>query len=342
MYKIAIDSSSADEATVAIPRISVVVPVFNSIKYLGDSLPSITIAMSNYGNAELILVDNGSSDGSYEFMQAEYGKRARILQIPGVTVAKLRNLGAAGATGEFLSFIDSDCVVPQTYFNNAMQVFQSVSADAAGCECELPHNATWLEETWHHLHWRRHNEFVPYMYSANFMIRRSVFERARGFDESLVTDEDAELGLRLTSMGFKIYRTEQIPAVHLGNPKTISDFFRKEIWHSLGIFGTIGVSWFDKTLLMTLVDFFMIGAGVALLFFHDVPVRWRLAGFLVALNLAPMLTLAYRFWKRGSVYRPLRSLFLYRLYFAARIYTLFKLALRKLGLGSEPRSQRMA
>jgi glycosyltransferase involved in cell wall biosynthesis len=314
----------------AMPCISVVVPVLNAMKYLRQSLPAVIGAIERYGTAELILVDNGSTDGSYEYMQAEYGGRAKILRLPGVTISTLRNEGARIATGEFLSFVDSDCVVPPTYLINAMDVFRSVSADAAGCEYELPRQAKWLEATWHYLHWRTRDEYVPYLYSGNFMIRRSVFEKAGGFDESLVTGEDAEFGLRLTSMGFKIYRTEQIPAIHLGNPKTVSGFFRKQVWHSLGMFGSVNISWLDKTLLMTLADLCLIIIGVGLLFWRDLSWGWRVAGLVATIGLAPAVTVGYRYLKKGSIYRPLRSLILYRLYFAARIYALFKLGLQRI------------
>jgi glycosyltransferase involved in cell wall biosynthesis len=325
-----LQSTDTDVGIAAPPSISIVIPVFNSLKYLRESLPAVLAAIDQYRQAELILVDNGSTDGSYEFLQSECGARAKILQIPGVTISTLRNRGAQVSQGEFISFIDSDCVVPPTYLVAAIEVFRSVEADAAGCEYELPRQAKWLEETWHYLHWRARDEYVPYLYSGNFMVRRSVFEKAGGFDESLVTGEDAEFGLRLTSMGFKIYRTEQIPAVHLGNPKTMSGFFRKQVWHSLGMFGSVDISWLDKTLLMTLADFAFIIIGVALLFWRDLAWGWRVAGLTAAIGLVPTVTVAYRYVKKGSIYRPLRSVFLYRLYFAARIYALFDLGLRRL------------
>jgi len=82
------------------PRISIIIPVFNSMRYLGRSLPSVVEAMEDFRDTELILVDNGSTDGSYEVLQSEYGGRANVLQIKGVTIATLRNHGARVARGE--------------------------------------------------------------------------------------------------------------------------------------------------------------------------------------------------------------------------------------------------
>src|ERR1022692_4841879 len=101
-------------------RFSVVVPVLNAKKYLRACLESILKSIQQYGNAELIVLDNGSVDGSYEILLNEYSDRARIQQIRGVPVGVLRNRGAMSADGEFVAFIDSDCTVMPDYFEQAL------------------------------------------------------------------------------------------------------------------------------------------------------------------------------------------------------------------------------
>src|SRR5258708_32495237 len=103
-------------------RFSVIVPVFNSKDHLRVCMNSILAAIDRYPDAELIVLDNGSDDGSYEILLNEYAARARVQQLCGVTVAALRNRGAALAEGEFLSFIDSDCIMDAAYFEQALQV----------------------------------------------------------------------------------------------------------------------------------------------------------------------------------------------------------------------------
>ena len=132
-------------------KISVIVPVFNSKEYLRTCLESVTAAINEYGAAELILIDNGSTDGSYEILLSDYKNAAQVCQIKGVTISALRNHGARLAQGEYLSFIDSDCVIPKHYFHSAMAVFTSREADAAGCYYSLPETPCWIEETWENL-----------------------------------------------------------------------------------------------------------------------------------------------------------------------------------------------
>jgi glycosyltransferase involved in cell wall biosynthesis len=310
------------------PGISVVVPVFNSAEYLRQSVESILEAIAQYGPAELILIDNGSIDGSYELLLSRYAQRSKVEQRRGLTISALRNYGATLGTGEFISFIDSDCLVSQDYFDNVADVFSLVETDVAGCMYALPAAPHWIEKTWQELHEHPKDGFVHFLNSGNFAIKRSAFERSGGFDETLVTGEDAEFCQRLVTGGFRIYESRRIAAVHLGNPKTVPSFVRKHIWHGLGMFGTFANSWLDKPLLMTFVFILSTLAGVAVLFLRSLAPVTKV-GLLIGCSLsAPTATVAYRAVARRSLRNPLRSLFLYWLYYASRTYSLFLIALR--------------
>ena len=303
-------------------KISVIVPVFNSAAYLRQCLDSIVAAIQEYGNTELILIDNGSTDGSYEMLHSLYGQLAKIHQVQGATVAALRNFGAQLASGDYLSFIDSDCVVPRRYFVRAIEILASTKAASTGCKVTMPDHPTWIEETWMRLHEPIRDSYVHYLNSANFIVNRVAFDSVGGFDERLVTGEDAEIGLRLLSGGFKIYQSRSLAVVHLRNPKTLITFFRKEVWHGLGMFGTFKRSALDKPVLMTFLHLFLNLVGLATLLLSRVGVYERLGIFLVLSAFAPAATVFFRSFKRGGIYRPIRSWFLYWIYYMARIQAL--------------------
>src|SRR5579885_1084525 len=128
---------------------SVIVPVLNSRGYLHTCLNSILQAANQFGNAkvELIVVDNGSTDGSYELLLNEYASHATVQQFRDITVGALRNRGVALSSGEFLSFIDSDCEIHPDYFERAEQILRT-SADATGCQVDIPDQPHWIEKTW--------------------------------------------------------------------------------------------------------------------------------------------------------------------------------------------------
>src|SRR5437763_1321826 len=130
------------------PRFSVVIPVLNSLKSLRASLASVTSGIARYQNAELIVVDNGSTDGSYELLLRDYAEVAKIFQKKSATIGALRNFGAQAAGGDYLAFIDSDCVIEPDYFEKAASVFSSLAVAATGSMYALPPQAAWIEVTW--------------------------------------------------------------------------------------------------------------------------------------------------------------------------------------------------
>ena len=183
-------------------RFSVVVPVLNAKKHLRACLDSILRAIERYPNAELIVLDNGSVDGSYEILLREYGDRARIQQIRGLPVGALRNRGAALAEGEFVVFIDSDCTVIPDYFEQALAVLQRTNADATGSEYGLDDSCHWIERTWYLIHTPSSDGLVKFITSGNLVIRRTAFLAVCGFDENMISCEDMDLGARLNAAEF--------------------------------------------------------------------------------------------------------------------------------------------
>ena len=86
------------------PLVSVIIPSYNSRRTLQLCLQSV--AEQTYPHIELIVVDDRSTDGSYEIAVASGARVVRTPQNSGQSVA--RNLGAESANGEILFFLDSD------------------------------------------------------------------------------------------------------------------------------------------------------------------------------------------------------------------------------------------
>jgi CDP-glycerol glycerophosphotransferase len=98
------------------PRISVVVPIYNVEPYLEECLASI--AGQTFGDLEVVMVDDGSSDSSPEIAEgfASRDERFRLIRQPNGGLGNARNTGIKAATGEFLAFVDSDdYLAPEAY-----------------------------------------------------------------------------------------------------------------------------------------------------------------------------------------------------------------------------------
>lgn len=97
------------------PFISIVVPVYNVEKYINRCIDSVLD--QSYANWELLLIDDGSSDNSGKICDSYSRKdnRIRTIHKPNGGVSSARNLGIEQASGDFITFIDSDDWVESQY-----------------------------------------------------------------------------------------------------------------------------------------------------------------------------------------------------------------------------------
>ena len=89
--------------------VTIIVPAYNCIKYLKDTVQS---ALSqSYPDLELLILDDGSTDGTLDLIDQIAGKDSRIRALPNernLGVAQTRNRGLAAAQGEYVAFLDAD------------------------------------------------------------------------------------------------------------------------------------------------------------------------------------------------------------------------------------------
>ena len=90
------------------PKISIIVPVYNMEKYLQKSLASFT--QQTFKDIEIVIVDDGSKDEGYKIYNrfAEQDSRVKIVRKENAGVSEARNTGIDNASGEFLMFADPD------------------------------------------------------------------------------------------------------------------------------------------------------------------------------------------------------------------------------------------
>lgn len=110
------DLHAKEEATQ--PFISIIIPVYNAERYINKCIDSVL--SQSYANWELLLIDDGSSDGSGKICDGYSKKDDRIKTIHKKNggVSSARNLGIEQASGDFITFIDSDDWVESDYLQD--------------------------------------------------------------------------------------------------------------------------------------------------------------------------------------------------------------------------------
>jgi CDP-glycerol glycerophosphotransferase len=113
------------------PRISVVVPIYDVESYLATCLQSL--ARQTVRDLEVIMVDDGSTDGSRALAErfACHDRRFQLLTQQNGGLGKARNAGSELATGEFLAFVDSDDVLPHDAYERLLGALDRTGSDFA-------------------------------------------------------------------------------------------------------------------------------------------------------------------------------------------------------------------
>ncbi len=116
------------------PLISVVVPVYNAAAFLDQCLESIVA--QTYRNLEILVVDDGSTDGSAEMCDywAERDERVRVIHQPNGGHSAARNAALDVMTGSLVTMVDSDDVLHPGFVSTLLDVMSGNDADIAVCD----------------------------------------------------------------------------------------------------------------------------------------------------------------------------------------------------------------
>ena len=201
------------------PHFSVIVPVYNGADTLARCLAAIRA--NGYVEYELIVVDDCSEDISAEIAQTYADKVVQTKQRSGPAFA--RNLGAQFASGQWLIFIDADCVTGlRTLAQIALTLCENPHADALfGSYDDAPAEPDFASQyknlLHHYVHQMGRRDATSFWAGCGAM-RRSLFEQLGGFDAAQFPQpsiEDIELGYRFKAAGASILLEPSIQVTHL-------------------------------------------------------------------------------------------------------------------------------
>lgn len=112
--------------------VSVVIPAYNSRELLAANLPALLEATRGRTGVEAIIVDDGSMDGTSEFLASRFPEVRLIALASNQGAARARNAGVAAATGDLLYFLDSDARVRAGFLDPVLEGFSDPSVFAVG------------------------------------------------------------------------------------------------------------------------------------------------------------------------------------------------------------------
>jgi glycosyltransferase involved in cell wall biosynthesis len=197
------------------PLVSVVIPCFNQAPYVGAAIASAHA--QTYENVEVVVVDDGSTDGSSDVI-ASHDVAIRLRQ-PNGGVARARNAGLAAARGHFVVFLDADDrLLPRAVEIGAARLGRDDElAFAAGVAYqEAADGGTHrtspplIREAEAYADLLRGSTVSN---PASALFRRSALDAVGGYDDALRAAEDYELYLRL-ARNFPVVSHDEVVSVY--------------------------------------------------------------------------------------------------------------------------------
>ncbi|MFH1744576.1 MAG: glycosyltransferase family 2 protein [bacterium] len=205
-------------------KVSIIIVNYNGKDYLKNCVHSIL--KNNYSHYEIIVVDNNSTDGSFEMMKKEFGNLdfVRVIQLDkNYGPALARNSGVEAAEGKIIGFLDNDTEVDPDWIATVIKYFEQ-DRKVGAIQCKLlffndrkkidyageylgslgflVHVASFQEED------RGQHDCLYEVLaakSAGMFIRKDVFEKIGGFDEDyFIFTEETDLGWRACLSGYKV------------------------------------------------------------------------------------------------------------------------------------------
>jgi N-acetylglucosaminyl-diphospho-decaprenol L-rhamnosyltransferase len=217
------------------PKISVIIVSYNTRDITERCLKSL--ALDNFKDKEIIVVDNASSDSSAEMISKKFPEVKLIKLDKNIGFGRGNNLGMSKAKGEYLLLLNSDAFVsPDTLEKCELFMREVVDCDVLGCKLtfddgrlqpsagNLPNFINtwmWMWGIGSSVHPKNRLYFesthpVGWVTGAFMFMRRIIFEKTGGFDENFfMYMEEIDWCKRILESGMKIYFTNKFSIVHL-------------------------------------------------------------------------------------------------------------------------------
>ena len=213
-----------------LPLVSVVIPAHDEAQYISDCIESVWNAGYPRDRLEVLVIDHASTDATPD-LAVQAG--ASVLSLTTGRIGKVRNTGLMTARGEYVAYVDADCLVPDTWLSSAIAILQkNPLIGAVGGPCLSPEGGTWIE-----------TGLAPCavdcgvtrpsttLATSSFIARTSLLREIGGFDERLISGEDDDMSNRIRQRGFALSWSSDCHIIHRGYPQTWQDLIKKEIWH---------------------------------------------------------------------------------------------------------------
>lgn len=232
------------------PRVSIVIPCYNEERTIAQVLEAVRAQTYPLDDLEVVIADGMSTDGTREVI-AQYARchpelNLRVVDNPRRSIPAALNRAIAQAQGEVIIRIDAHSMPYPDYVERCLQVLEHTGAANVGGVWEIrPGGEGWIARAiavaaGHPLgagdaRYRTRGRAGPADTVPFGAFHRQWLEQVGGYDESLLSNEDYELNVRLRQAGGGVWLEPTIQSVYLARPRLVplaKQYFRYGFWKS--------------------------------------------------------------------------------------------------------------
>lgn len=277
--------------------VSFIIPHKGRFDMLKQTLRSIAEQACPLDEIEVIVVSQTPEITNIKLLDSSQLQLKTLLIPESETISTLRNQGAKDSSGRYLAFLDADIFISENWVTSMLNQLHHeddrvIVSGIQVCDSSAPsleHIRTCLSSAERDTH-------VAFLPGCNLFLTRDSFEKTGGFPEHLITCEDYYFTDKATQFG-TLYRTSDATYHHLGEDKSFSGMFKKELWRGQSNLQSIQ----GRRILLREIPSFIIPPGICLTFLAALISllfqAYPLALLFFLLGMAPFLTYSIRLYR---------------------------------------------
>lgn len=205
------------------PKVSLVIPVYNGEKYISKSLESAL--NQTYKNIEIIVVNDGSKDASEEIIK-HYGDKIKYIKKENGGVSTALNLALKEMTGDYFSWLSHDDLYYPTKIEEEVNAIEDKTIVMSDYDLIDEHGKLKRNIILPHEVIEEHNEFALYKGLINgitLLIPKKAFEECGEFDENLRCTQDYDMWFKMLLKGYKFKHLKKVLASSRQHSKQVTN-----------------------------------------------------------------------------------------------------------------------
>ena len=215
-------------------KVSVLIPMYNAEKYISATIDNIQ--KQTWNDIEVIIVDDGSSDKSYEIAKSYESEKLRVYKQENKGASAARNLAFEKSTGDLIQYLDADDFLSYNKIEAQVRMFESIGDTnaiiASGLVLFESNIMGSISIPYRQMSTSYHNDPIKLLIdicyekyivqSSIWLVHRTLIERSGGWNEELTLNDDGEFFFRVVADSSGVYFCTEGTVFYRNSPKSLS------------------------------------------------------------------------------------------------------------------------